>query len=49
MTVDITEVKNYFYRYLRSSKNENVVIVDKGKPVAVLLSVESYERLVKVD
>ena len=49
MTVEISEVRNDFYRYLRSSNHENVVIVDKGKPVAVLLSVESYERLIKVD
>ena len=42
MTVDVSEVRNSFHRYLRSSKNESVVIVDKGKPVAVLLSVEEF-------
>ena len=42
MTVDISEVKNDFYRFLRSSNRENVVIVDKRKPVAILLSVEEF-------
>ena len=42
MTVDISDVKNDFYRFLRSSNRENVIIVDKRKPVAILLSVEEF-------
>jgi len=40
-----TDIKNHFGQYLESSIKEPVLIEKTGRPVAVMLSIEDYERL----
>jgi prevent-host-death family protein len=43
--VGIRELKNRLTHYLESVKNgENVVVTDRGKPVAILHSLEKIEK-----
>ncbi|MBF0290812.1 MAG: type II toxin-antitoxin system Phd/YefM family antitoxin [Nitrospinae bacterium] len=44
-TATATEIKNRFGEYLQSAIREPVLIEKTGKPVAVLLSIDDYERL----
>jgi len=43
------EVKNAFGKYLRASTIEPVTITRNDTPVAVIVSIEEYERLNRVD
>lgn len=44
-TATATEIKNRFGEYLQFAIREPVLIEKTGKPVAVLLSIDDYERL----
>lgn len=44
-----SEAKNEFGRLLDTAQREKVVIEKKGRPVAVLLSIQEYERLEKAE
>jgi antitoxin Phd len=44
-TVSATEIKNRLGQFLRAAASEPVVIEKTGKPVAVLLSYQEYQRL----
>lgn len=44
-TASATDVKNHFGEYLQSSLKEPLVIEKTGRPVAVMISMEDYERL----
>lgn len=44
-TASATDVKNHFGEYLQSTLKEPLVIEKTGRPVAVLVSMEDYERL----
>jgi antitoxin Phd len=46
-TAPATDVKNRLGDYLRRAAAEPVVIERNNRPVAVLLSIEEYERLVE--
>ena len=43
------EAKNEFGRLLDTARREPVTIEKKGRPVAVLLSIEDYERLAALE
>jgi antitoxin Phd len=44
-----TEIKNHFGAFLDRSRSEPVAIQRTGRPVAVLLSWEEYERLMALE
>ena len=44
-TYAASEAKNSFGRLLDTAQREPVTIEKKGRPVAVVLSIEDYERL----
>ena len=44
-TVSATEMKNRFGRYLETAVAEPVVVEKSGRPVAVLLSHDEFQRL----
>jgi prevent-host-death family protein len=44
-TAPATEIKNRFGEYLQSAIREPMFIEKTGKPVAILLSIDDYERL----
>lgn len=44
-TATATDIKNRFGEYLQSAIREPVLIEKTGKPVAVLMSLDDYERL----
>lgn len=44
-TASATDVKNHFGEYLQSTLKEPLVIEKTGRPVAVMISMEDYERL----
>jgi|HubBroStandDraft_1064217.scaffolds.fasta_scaffold326577_2 prevent-host-death family protein len=48
-TATATDVKNKFGEYLEHSRNEAIEVRKTGRPVAVLLSWEEYERLSALD
>ena len=45
MTATATEIKNNFGRYLERAQREPVTVERSGRPHAVILSYEDYERL----
>lgn len=46
MTVGVRELKNRLTRYLRRAKEgEEVVVTERGRPVAVIQSIECAENL----
>ncbi|HFC98648.1 MAG TPA: type II toxin-antitoxin system Phd/YefM family antitoxin [Thermosulfurimonas dismutans] len=45
MEVKASEVKNRFGKYLELARREPVVISKSGKPAAVLISWEEYQRM----
>jgi len=49
MTVNATEVKNRFGRYLQMAITNPVIIEKNSNPVAVMLSNEEYERLINLE
>ena len=44
-----TDVKNKFGEYLEIARTEAIEVRKTGRPVAVLLSWEEYERLIALD
>ena len=45
-TVGIKELKNRLTEYLRrTKKGEEVIVTERGKPIAVIQSIECVERL----
>ncbi|MEE8544196.1 MAG: type II toxin-antitoxin system Phd/YefM family antitoxin, partial [Alphaproteobacteria bacterium] len=48
-TFAASEAKNEFGRLLDTAQREPVTIEKKGRPVAVVLSLEEYERLEALD
>jgi len=44
-----TEVKNHFGQILEVTRNEPVTVEKQGRPVAVILSFEEYQRLAELD
>jgi len=48
-TFAASEAKNEFGRLLDTAQREAVTIEKKGRPVAVVLSLEEYERLEALD
>ena len=48
-TLAATEAKNEFGRLLDTAQREPVTIEKKGRPVAVVLSLEEYQRLEALD
>lgn len=48
-TFAASEAKNQFGRLLDTAQREPVTIEKKGRPVAVVLSLEEYERLEALD
>jgi antitoxin Phd len=48
-TATATDVKNKFGEYLEHARTEAVEVRKTGRPVAVLLSWEEYERLSALD
>ncbi len=48
-TFAASEAKNEFGRLLDTAQREPVTIEKKGRPVAVLLSLEEYQRLEALD
>jgi prevent-host-death family protein len=48
-TATATDVKNKFGEYLEYARTEAVEVRKTGRPVAVLLSWEEYERLSALD
>lgn len=44
-----TEVKNHFGQILDITRTEPVTVEKQGRPVAVILSFEEYNRLAKLD
>jgi len=50
-TVNVAEGKKEFSRIIRLAmeKNEEVVVTKRGKPVAVILSYEEYQRSKRVE
>jgi len=49
MKIAATEVKNHFGEYLEEALSEPVVIEKTGRPVAVMLSMKEYERLIALE
>ena len=49
MNITATEVKNHFGEYLEGAISEPVVIEKTGRPVAVMLSIKEYDRLVALE
>lgn len=49
MVVKATEVKIHFGKYLEDSIKNPVTIEKSGRKVAVLLSLEEYERLTAIE
>ncbi len=49
MKIAATEVKNHFGEYLEGAISEPVVIEKTGRPVAVMLSIREYDRLVDLE
>jgi len=49
MTKNATEVKNRFGRYLQMAITNPVIIEKNSNPVAVMISNEEYERLLKLE
>ncbi len=45
LTLGAREAKNEFGRMLDAAQRENVLIEKKGRPVAVVLSIEEYQLL----
>jgi len=48
-TATATDVKNKFGEYLEHARTEAVEVRKTGRPVAVLLSWDEYERLITLD
>ena len=49
-TVGIKELKNRLTHYLRRTKQgEEVVVTERGKPIALIQPIRSAERLVSLD
>ncbi len=48
-TATATDIKNHFGEYLEKSISEPVVIEKTGRPVAVMLSLQDYERLAALE
>lgn len=48
-TANATDVKNKFGKYLDHARTEAVEVRKTGRPVAVLLSWNEYERLMALD
>lgn len=48
-TADATEVKNHFGRYVESALREPVLVRKSGREVAVILSLEDYQRLTALE
>ena len=48
-TADATDVKNHFGQYLQSALREPVMVRKSGREVAVILSVEDYQRLAALE
>ena len=44
-----TDVKNKFGQMLEAAMSEPIAIEKKGRPVAVMMSIAEYERLVKIE
>ena len=44
-----TDVKNKFGKYLEQARTEAIEVRKTGRPVAVLLAWDEYERLVALD
>ncbi len=44
-----TEVKNRFGQMLETVASEPIAIEKKGRPVAVMMSIAEYERLVEIE
>ncbi|MBF0459445.1 MAG: type II toxin-antitoxin system Phd/YefM family antitoxin [Nitrospirae bacterium] len=49
MVVKATAVKTHFGKYLEDSIKDPVTIEKSGRKVAVLLSLEEYERLTAIE
>lgn len=47
--VNATDFKNHFGEFLDMARDEPVVANRSGKPLAVVLSVEEYEHLERLD
>jgi len=47
--VNATDFKNHFGEFLDMAREEAVMVSRSGKPLAVMLSVEEYERLERLD
>jgi prevent-host-death family protein len=48
-TATATDVKNKFGEYLEHARTEAVEVRKTGRPVAVLLAFDEYERLIALD
>ena len=48
-SVTATDVKNKFGEYLEEARSEAIEIRKTGRPVAVLLAFDEYERLLALD
>ena len=48
-TATATDIKNHFGRYLETSISEPVMVEKTGRPVAVILSINDYERLAALE
>jgi len=44
-----TDVKNRFGQMLETAMTEPIAIEKKGRPVAVILSITEYQRLVEIE
>ena len=44
-----TEVKNRFGQMLETAMTEPITIGKKGRPVAVMMSIAEYQRLVEIE
>jgi prevent-host-death family protein len=49
VTANATEMRNKFGRYLERTLVEPVIIEKTGRQVAVLLSIEEYNRLTRLE
>jgi antitoxin Phd len=49
LSIAAREAKNEFGRLLDTARREAVTIEKRGRPVAVLVSIEEYERLQEVE
>ena len=49
MKITATEIKNHFGEYLEEAISEPVVIEKTGRPVAVMLSIKEYDRLISLE